>query len=168
MIKDLYQSGPAGIPLEPGTINHYLRGLRALYNKAKLLYNNEDFDIIRIPGDPFKKVDIPEYRRKRKNIDINTLLKIRDFQSDKTRTNMARDVFMMMFYMMGINVNDLYSISCERRRRIDYKRSKTNTEKNLDQVALSIKIEPELRILLDRYTEGYFLSLIHISEPTRH
>ena len=162
MIKDLYQSGPAGIPLEPGTINHYLRGLRALYNKAKLLYNNEDFDIIRIPGDPFKKVDIPEYRRKRKkNIDINTLLKIRDFQSDKIRTNMARDVFMMMFYMMGINVNDLYSISCERRRRIDYKRSKTNTEKNLDQVALSIKIEPELRILLDRYTEGYFLSYFH-------
>lgn len=74
---------------------------------------------------------------------------------------MARDVFMMMFYMMGINVNDLYSISCERRRRIDYKRSKTNTEKNLDQVALSIKIEPELRILLDRYTEGYFLSYFH-------
>ena len=55
MIKDLYQSGPAGIPLEPGTISHYLRGLRALYNKAKLYYNNEDFDIIRIPGDPFKK-----------------------------------------------------------------------------------------------------------------
>lgn len=55
MIKDLYQSGPAGIPLEPGTISHYLRGLRALYNKAKLYYNNEDFDIIRIPGDPFKR-----------------------------------------------------------------------------------------------------------------
>ena len=65
MIKDLYQSGPAGIPLEPGTISHYLRGLRALYNKAKLYYNNEDFDIIRIPGDPFKKAEIPEYRRKR-------------------------------------------------------------------------------------------------------
>lgn len=161
MIKDLYQSGPAGVPLEPGTISHYLRGLRALYNKAKLYYNNEDFDIIRIPGDPFKKAEIPEYRRKRKNIDASTLLKIRDYQSDKKRTNMARDVFMMMFYMMGINVNDLYSISCERRRRIDYKRSKTNTEKNLDQVALSIKIEPELRILLDRYTEGYFLSYFH-------
>ncbi|MDU1636185.1 MAG: Arm DNA-binding domain-containing protein, partial [Bacteroides ovatus] len=126
MIKDLYQSGPAGIPLEPGTISHYLRGLRALYNKAKLYYNNEDFDIIRIPGDPFKKAEIPEYRRKRKNIDINTLLRIRDFQSDKRRTNMARDVFMMMFYMMGVNINDLYSISCERRGRLEYTRSKTN------------------------------------------
>ena len=161
MIKDLYHSGPAGIPLEPGTISHYLRGLRALYNKAKLYYNNEDFDIIRIPGDPFKKAEIPEYRRKRKNIDINTLLKIRDFQSDKKRTNMARDVFMMMFYMMGVNINDLYSISCERRGRLDYTRSKTNTEKNHEQIPLSVKIEPELRILLDKYTEGYFLSYFH-------
>lgn len=34
MIKDLYHSGPAGTPLEPGTVSHYLRGIRALYNKA--------------------------------------------------------------------------------------------------------------------------------------
>ena len=40
---------------------------------------------------------------------------------------MARDVFMMMFYMMGVNINDLYSISCERRGRLEYTRSKTNT-----------------------------------------
>lgn len=161
MIKDLYHSGPAGTPLEPGTVSHYLRGIRALYNKAKLYYNNEDFDIIRIPGDPFKKVEIPEYRRKRKNIDTNTLLKIRDFQSDKKCTNMARDVFMMMFYMMGININDLYSISCERRGRLEYTRSKTKTRNNHEQIPLSIKIEPELRILLDKYTEGYFLSYFH-------
>lgn len=161
MIKDLYHSGPAGTPLEPGTVSHYLRGIRALYNKAKLYYNNEDFDIIRIPGDPFKKVEIPEYRRKRKNIDTNTLLKIRDFQSDKKCTNMARDVFMMMFYMMGININDLYSMSCERRGRLEYTRSKTKTRNNHEQIPLSIKIEPELRILLDKYTEGYFLSYFH-------
>lgn len=161
MIKDLYRSGPAGIPLEPGTISNYLRGLRALYNKAKLQYNNEDFDIIRIPGNPFKKVEIPEYRRKRKSIDPNTLLKIRDFHSDKRRTMMAKDVFMMMFYMMGININDLFSLSCERHGRIEYSRSKTDTEKNYDQILLSIKIEPELRVLLDKYTQGYFLSYFH-------
>lgn len=74
---------------------------------------------------------------------------------------MARDVFMMMFYMMGVNINDLYSISCERRGRLEYTRSKTNTDKNHEQVPLSVKIEPELRTLLDKYTEGYFLSYFH-------
>ena len=120
------------------------------YLKSYICNSVAELRIIRIPGDPFKKVEIPEYRRKRKNIDTNTLLKIRDFQSDKKCTNMARDVFMMMFYMMGININDLYSMSCERRGRLEYTRSKTKTRNNHEQIPLSIKIEPELRILLDK------------------
>lgn len=70
MMDDLYIAGPNGGPLEPGTISNYFRGIRALYNKAKLYYNNEDYDIIKIPGNPFKKVEIPTYRRKRKNVPI--------------------------------------------------------------------------------------------------
>lgn len=161
MIRDFLRSGPGGEPLEPGTVSNYIRGLRALYNKAKLYYNNEDYNIIRIPSDPFKKVQIPQYRRKKKNVDINTLLRIRDTQFYKKRSSMARDVFMMMFYMMGININDLYAIACEYRGRIEYSRSKTSTEKNVNQFALSIKIAPELRILIDKYSEGYLLSYFH-------
>lgn len=161
MVIALSTKGPGGEPLEPGTISNYMRGIRALYNKAKLAYNNEDYDIIRIPGDPFKKVSIPVYRRKRKSITPDVIVKIRDFQSDKVRTNMARDVFMMMFYMMGININDLYRLSCERKGRIEYERSKTKTEKHYEQIPLSIKIEPELRFLLNKYSEGYFLSYFH-------
>lgn len=147
--------------LEPGTISNYIRSIRALYNKAKLVYNNEDYDIIRIPGDPFKRVTIPAYRRKRKSISVELIAKIRDYQSDKLRTNMARDVFMMMFYMMGINISDLYGLRGEKRGRIEYMRLKTTTDKNYEQIPLSINIEPELRALLDRYSEGYFLSYFH-------
>ena len=50
--------------------------MTALHNKAKLVYNNEDHDIIRIPGDPFKKVSIPIYRRKRKSIPLQIIRKI--------------------------------------------------------------------------------------------
>ena len=161
MIRSLSIKGESGEPLEPGTISNYMRGIRALYNKAKLVYNNEDYDIIKIPGDPFKKVSIPVYRRKRKSITSDVIIKIRDYQSDKCRTNMARDVFMMMFYMMGININDLFHLSCERKGRLEYERSKTTTEKHYEQIPLSIKIEPELRVLLNRYSEGYFLSYFH-------
>lgn len=161
MIRDLSIKGESGEPLEPGTISNYMRGIRALYNKARLAYNNEDYDIIRIPGDPFKKVSIPVYRRKRKSITPDVIMKIMNYQSDKRRTNMARDVFMMMFYMMGININDLFRLSCERKGRVEYERSKTSTEKHYEQIPLSIKIEPELRVLLSRYSEGYFLSYFH-------
>lgn len=168
MIKDLMRKGQSGAPLEPGSISNYIRAIRALYNKAKLYYNNEDYNIIRILGDPFKKVEIPQYRRKKKNIDINTLLKIRDCRPDKKRSEMARDIFMMMFYMMGININDLYCLSCERRGRIEYERSKTKTDKNMHQFALSIKVTPELRLLIDKYSEGCFLSYFHDNYSNRH
>lgn len=39
--------------MEPGTVNNYLRGIRSLYNKARKHFNNEDYDIIRIPNNPF-------------------------------------------------------------------------------------------------------------------
>lgn len=161
MVQALSIEGESGEPLEPGTISNYMRGIRSLYNKAKLEYNNEDYDVVRIPGDPFKRVSIPVYRRKRKSISVEMITKIRDYHSEKIRTNMARDVFMMMFYMMGININDLYQLRCEKQGRVEYKRSKTSTERNYDQILLSINIEPELRVLIDKYSEGYFLSYFH-------
>ena len=144
--------------MEPGTINNYLRGIRSLYNKAKKEYNNEDYDIIKIPNNPFSKITIPEYVRKRKNLSIDDILKIRDAKFDRERTNMARDVFMMLFYMMGINMNDFFSIVQESYGRIVYERSKVTTIENKRRLTLSIKIEPELRHLIDKYSNGTFLS----------
>lgn len=161
MMQRLSIMGPGGEALEPGTISNYMRGIRSLYNKAKLTYNNEDYDIIRIPGDPFKRISIPLYCRKRKSINADMIKRIRDFETDKERTRMARDVFMMMFYMMGININDLYKLSCDKNGRIEYRRSKTSTDHNYDQITLSIKVEPELHLLLDKYSEGHFLSCFH-------
>lgn len=144
--------------MEAGTINNYIRGIRALYNKARLQFNNEDFDIIRIPNNPFSRVQIPAYRRKRKNLQLEDIIKIRDAQFEKPRTNMARDVFMMLFYLMGINMYDFFSLARETYGRVEYERSKVTTIDNKNRIPLSVKIEPELRTLLDYYSNGTFLS----------
>lgn len=144
--------------IEPGTINNYMRGIRSLYNKAKRHYNNEDFDIIKIPNNPFSKIQIPEYIRKRKNLRVEDIIRIRDTKFEGRRANMARDVFMMLFYLMGINMNDFFSLTKETYGRIEYERSKVATIHNKRRVPLSIRIEPELRPLLDRYSNGTFLS----------
>ena len=111
-LKDqLAIKGQNGRPLQPGAISNYLRGIRAIFNKARDFYNNVDYDIIRVPNDPFSsKVKIPKYRRSRKSLSVEDIIRIRDGQFSTERANMARDVFMIMFYMMGINVKDLYSI----------------------------------------------------------
>lgn len=144
--------------MEPGSINNYLRGIRSLYNKAKKQFNNEDFDIIRMPNNPFNRISIPEYTRKRKNLQIDDIIRIRDANFDRERTNMARDVFMMLFYLMGMNMNDFFAVAKENYGRIEYERSKVTTVDNKRRIPLSIKIEPELKPLLDFYSNGTFLS----------
>ncbi|MEG2066362.1 MAG: phage integrase SAM-like domain-containing protein [Tannerellaceae bacterium] len=156
--EKLSTSGQSGKPLSPGAISNYLRAIRSLLNKAKQYYNNEDYDIIRIPNDPFAKVKVPKYRRARKNLSIRDIIRIRDGNFLTGRANMARDVFMIMFYMMGININDLYNLKSTVRGRIEYERSKTTTEDNTDRFPLSIRIEPELDLLIKRYSDIAFLS----------
>lgn len=150
--------GQGGRPLSPGAISNYLRAIRSLLNKAKGYYNNEDYDIIRIPNDPFTKVKVPKYRRERKSLSVEDIIRIRDSQFSTDRANMARDVFMIMFCMMGINVKDLYQIKSTTKGRLEYERSKTETEDNIYRFPLSIKIEPELEPLIKKYSDIAFLS----------
>ena len=65
---------------------------------------------------------------------------------------------MMMFYLMGININDLYKSNEPVRGRLDYERSKTDTDDNSNNFVLSINIEPELSVLIDKYSSNGFLS----------
>lgn len=157
-IEQLKRKGQKGDPLAPGTISNYVRGLRALFNECKKKYNKPDLDIIRIPNDPFTIDEIPKYKKKRKNISVEMIKSIRDYNSKYGRVNMARDVFMMMFYLMGINIGDLYRLQKPEEGRVNYERSKTDTDDNVDMFMLSIKVEPELQILLNRYSRKGFLS----------
>lgn len=151
-------TGQGGKPLSPGAISNYLRAIRSLLNKAKGHYNNEDYDIIRIPNDPFAKVKVPKYRRERKSLSVEDIIRIRDGHFSTDRANMARDVFMIMFCMMGINIKDLYQIRSTTKGRLEYERSKTETEDNIYRFPLSIKIEPELEPLMKKYSDIAFLS----------
>ena len=158
LIEQLKLKGRREKPLEPGAINNILRGIRALFNKCKLKYNDDDLGIIRIQHDPFQKVKLPKYKRKRKNIGIVELKKIRDGKYDNFRDQLGADVFLMMFYLMGININDLFNLQEPKFGRLEYQRSKTNTEDNINNFVLSIKIEPELQLIIDRYSSEGFLS----------
>lgn len=158
MKEALETKGPGGNPLEPGAVSNYLRAIRALFNKAKKHFNNEDYDIIRVPNDPFSKITIPKYRRRKKTLTIDNINRIRCGVFSCERANMARDVFMIMFYMMGINISDLYNLRKTSCGRIEYERSKTRTEDNIFQFPLSIRIEPELDVLIGNYSDIGFLS----------
>lgn len=168
MMTQLAAKGMNGKSLEPGGISAYMKAIRSLFNKCKNHYNDEDFGIIKIPHDPFKRLEIPKAQRKKKNVPIEIVKQIRDFQCIKKRDEIAQDVFMIMFYLMGININDLYNLQGPRFGRIEYMRSKTDRNDNTFRFPLSIKIEPELQILIDKYSDVQFLSKIKDRYSSSH
>ena len=137
-----------------GGLYTFMRDLRTLFNEAKKLYNNEDIGIIRIHHYPFKvyKIGAPPKTRKR-NITPEQIMTIRDCEVPAgSRAELAKDLFMLSFYLCGINAIDIYKIDRYEQswERLDYNRSKTQEMRD-DDAFISIKIVPEARAILVKY-----------------
>ena len=65
---------------------------------------------------------------------------------------MAIDIFMLLFYLLGINLKDLLYLKpdCIYKDRLHYKRFKTGRE-------YSIKVFPQAREIIERYKGGRYL-----------
>ncbi|MCT1525652.1 site-specific integrase [Sphingobacterium hotanense] len=138
---------------DSGLYNH-MRDLRTLFNAAKEKYNNEDIGIYRVKHYPFKKykVGTPPLTRKRNNT-LEEVLKIRDCITQlDSRAELARDLYMLSFYLCGINAVDLYHLTDKniKNGRINYNRSKTE-KKRKDNAFISIKIPKVATSLLEKY-----------------
>ncbi|MCT4616490.1 MAG: phage integrase SAM-like domain-containing protein [Marinifilaceae bacterium] len=113
------------------TTNIDLRNIRAIFNRAI------DIDEI-ISQDlyPFRKFQFVKTKPRNLRLSIDKIRQIRDLDCNGELVNCARDFFMLSFYLIGMNNNDIYKISKIYDGRIEYERSKTNRD-------YSIKVEPE-------------------------
>lgn len=137
----------------------YLSQLRALHNRAKLEYNDEDAGVINIPTSPFAKVDVPKFEMPRKRaLSVEQLRKLAALPYTKTlqpgcnRFNLAKDVFLLSFALVGMNAVDLYNVTEMKGDRITYCRTKT-MNRRADRAEISIKVAPEIRPLIERYRD---------------
>lgn len=145
--------------LAPVSIINYMTDIRTLFNAAMEEYNDEDKDEIRILHYPFRKYKIkrPPETEKR-NLSAEQIKAIRDLSEERLqldRTVFARDVFMLSFYLCGINFADLYFVDRfpdARNMRLEYKRKKTRGRRQ-DNAFISIKIEPETMALVEKYRD---------------
>lgn len=132
-----------------------MRDLRGIFNVARDNFNDEDLGLMRIPHYPFKKYKIkPAPETRKRNIDIDTIRKIRNYKpriADGIEA-MTRDLFMLSFYTCGTNAIDIYHISKDSLYdgRLEYNRKKT-MDKRKDKAFISIKILDEMKPLLDKY-----------------
>jgi len=134
-------------PISHRSLFNYMNAIKAIFNAARREYNNENTGDIRIPFFPFRVYTVATPPKgKKRNLKLDKLHQIMESKG------FARDVFMISFYLCGMNTVDLYNVTEIVDGRIEYTRSKTK-DKRSDEAFISIKIEPELQYLLDKYKD---------------
>ena len=122
----------------------YFRNIRSVFNDAI------DDEITACY--PFRRFSIKKAPTRKRNLSVEELRLLRDYPIVNEFQKKYRDIFMLMFYLRGINAVDLFGLkkSDVRLGRINYIRSKTGKY-------YSVKIEPEAKVILERYKGSQFL-----------
>ena len=136
----------------PNTISFYMRILRAVYNNAV------DNEIIE-NRNPFRKVFTGAEKTIKRALNLPTIKKIKNLDlSLNPKTDFARDMFMMSFYLRGMSFIDMAYLrkSDLENGRVTYRRRKTGQQ-------LTIEWTKEMQMILDKYPENssqYLLPII--------
>lgn len=115
----------------------HMRNIRAIFNYAI------DQDVTNLY--PFRKFKIKKEETEKRSLDVEKLILLRDYSCEGHQER-YRDMFMLMFYLIGINGVDLFSAKKGNviSGRFDYRRAKTGK-------LYSIKLEPEALTIIERY-----------------
>lgn len=144
------------------SMHEYPTLLRAMYRRAKREFNDEDAGIIRIPNSPFSHFDIPRlpvFRKRALTAEQIRMIISFPYSTDRRGSgqnnfNLAKDVFIISFGLMGMNPVDLYYCTDYANGRITYQRTKTRTRRS-DKAEISVKVEPEIARLIEKYRDPF-------------
>lgn len=117
----------------------HLRNIRTIYNYA--------IDQEYTTAYPFRKFHIKQRPGRHRTLSIDQLCQIITCTPDDWQVK-YRDIFLLSFYLLGINLSDLIGNADTRivGDRLEYDRNKTGKY-------YSIKLEPEAKELLDQYPD---------------
>lgn len=139
-------------------VSKYIACIRAIHNKAKTEFNDEDRGLINIPYSPFNHYKIksqPQTRKRALTVDvIQRIIDIpyKDNYKAWNRFNLAKDCFILSFGLIGMNSADLYSAKHNNGNIIAYNRQKTASRRN-DKAEMKVKIDKRLTFIIDKYTD---------------
>lgn len=140
----------------------YMRYIRLMFNDAIREYNVDASKLV-ILNYPFKQYEIRTEKTLNRDLPIESIRKIRDFVPLTKRETIARDIFILQLYLLGINPIDLFYLTSKNLvgNRIQFSRRKTNRFNN-------ILIHPEAQAIIDKYRgEKYLLWFADHCKETR-
>ena len=125
----------------------HLRNIRAVFNYA---IDEEKTNLY-----PFRKFKIKKEETRKRCLTLEQLQLLSSYNCDKYQER-YRDMFMLIFYLIGINIGNLLCLKEENlvNGRIEYHRNKTNK-------LYSIKVEPEAMNIINKYRgKNYLLNIM--------
>lgn len=109
------------------TIGMMMSRTRTIINRAKkaqlVKYDIEPFAYYSIKSSPVREVDIT----------VENLIKIKDCTPKEKKLRVARDLFMLSFYLGGINLADLLEVNFRKKDKVEYIRKKARNLKQGEQ-----------------------------------
>lgn len=139
----------------------YLGSFRTMFQAAKDKYNDEEFGVIRIPRSPFNKFKIPKQKKAdNRAMKIESVIELSQLPDKNQRWNMARDLFMLSFYCMGMNAVDIYKCDKPKNGKLVYERSKTKDRRE-DNALMVVNIQPEAKPIIEKYKDQEKAFIFH-------
>jgi len=129
--------------LKINAVSVYLRNIRIIYNNAI------DEGLVELNLYPFRRFKIRSESTRKRNIELETLRKIKNFELDGVE-EYARDMFLLSFYLLGINFIDLYYLGQLKAGRVEYRRKKTGK-------LYSVKVLPPAMKIIKKYPGKEYL-----------
>lgn len=129
------------------SIGIHMRNTRAVFNHLI------DLGDIEQESYPFRKYKVRHEETAKRSLLIEQLRAVRDTPEGPMKR--YADIFLLMFYLLGINLIDLCNLKeITPDGRIEYRRSKTGR-------VFSVKVEPEALAIINRYRgKGYLLDIL--------
>ena len=129
--------------LSSTTINIYITLLKVVINYAtKMKYVSYEVD-------PFITAKIPSAKKRETQITVEELKIIRDANLEHYNLNVTRDIFMLTYYLAGMNLVDILAYDF-RTDEINYVRKKTKNTKDGDCL-ISFSIPEEAKPIIKKY-----------------
>lgn len=126
------------------TISMHMKRFKVIVNAAK-----RD-NIIKYEVDPFAYYEMPHSEEREIDITVEELKKIRDCNVKEKSLCVVRDIFMISYYLGGINLIDLMNANFKNASVLEYIRTKTAHTKRGDK-RISITIPFEAKEILKKW-----------------
>ena len=138
---------------KPRAQSMYLGFLRHLYREAIRRYNT-DYETV-IQNDPFLRYRVPKQQMKKgvRALTLEQLMAIYRYEGEPySRSQLARDCFVLSFCLMGMNSVDMYSAKTLTRGVLKYNRTKTKDRRS-DDAYIEVKVHPIVARLIKKYRD---------------